>query len=869
DYTGFGDPNSATWEEQTVTGRSTGNSWDFVDVDTVDLSTYDGESTVYIAFKYTSSTSNAGTWEIGEIVVSTAGADTTPPTLVSANATSSTTVRVTFSEKVSQQSAEDIANYSIEGLDISAADLQPDEKNVVLTTSEQTPGEIYTLTVSNVEDLAGNSIEPNSTIDFTGYSPGGGGENVFFSEYIEGSSQNKALEIYNGADSEISLSNYRIAQSTNGNGWQYWHYFPEGASIAAGDVWVITTDQANSTLQAVADEILSYPSVVHFNGNDARGLGKTTDGGQTWTLIDVIGVATEDPITGWDVAGVSEATQDHTLVRKAEITQGNTDWLSSAGTNADDSEWIVYEIDTFDYLGSHEAGADTTPPTLVSANATSSTTVRVTFSEKVSQQSAEDIANYSIEGLDISAADLQPDEKNVVLTTSEQTPGEIYTLTVSNVEDLAGNQIEPNSTIDFTGYSPGEYDLIADIQARPEAYEGQEVTVCGVVTIGVNVIQTGLTKAYVQDNSGRGINIYDSNVIEELERGNLVEITGTVTEYVDSYGDPTTEITNPVVTVLATGQPEPTPLIITFSHVNSLALEGTLVQITGEIEEIYYAGGGTNINLTDGSGTTFTVRVWDTTGLELGEFSVGDIIKACGIASVYQGKLQILPGYQDHLQLSGLITDYFDIVPAQPEPGDSVTVIFTCPEDYIGACDSVVFYWRTEQHLPFQALEMEPWEEKVSEQYFVTLPGQPAGTTVYFYVAITDTTTEEVTTYPEGAPAKLESFSITPVNLTASLKVPPRTFCPSLGEKIEIQVHARKELDKVILRLYNSEGNLVHTFFNKVSKGSETIVWNGKDESWNTLPPGLYICHLEVIDRQSGSKKTDIAPIVISAPLKN
>jgi flagellar hook assembly protein FlgD len=125
-----------------------------------------------------------------------------------------------------------------------------------------------------------------------------------------------------------------------------------------------------------------------------------------------------------------------------------------------------------------------------------------------------------------------------------------------------------------------------------------------------------------------------------------------------------------------------------------------------------------------------------------------------------------------------------------------------------------------------------------------------------------------VTTSPEGAPTNLESFSINPTALTASLKVPPRTFCPSRGEKIEIQVHARKEQDKVILRLYNSEGNLVHTFFNKVSKGSETILWDGKDESWNTLPPGLYICHLEVIDRQSGKKKTDVAPIVIAVPLK-
>jgi hypothetical protein len=61
-----------------------------------------------------------------------------------------------------------------------------------------------------------------------------------------------------------------------------------------------------------------------------------------------------NPGDGWDVAGVSDATKDHTLVRKASVTEGNGgDWDSSAGTNEDDSEWIVLDENTWDYLGSH------------------------------------------------------------------------------------------------------------------------------------------------------------------------------------------------------------------------------------------------------------------------------------------------------------------------------------------------------------------------------------------------------------------------------------------------------------------------------------------------------------------------------------
>ncbi len=180
---------------------------------------------------------------------------------------------------------------------------------------------------------------------------------VFFSEYIEGSSNNKGLEIYNNTGAAINLDDYRINQSVNGGGWEYQHYFPTGATLEDGtingDTWAICTDQADPVLQAVADEILAYPSVVHHNGDDARGLEWTSDGGTTWILIDVIGIPTEDPGDGWDVAGELAATKDHTLVRKDAVTTGNTDWLLSAGTDPTDSEWIVYPQDTFDYFGWH------------------------------------------------------------------------------------------------------------------------------------------------------------------------------------------------------------------------------------------------------------------------------------------------------------------------------------------------------------------------------------------------------------------------------------------------------------------------------------------------------------------------------------
>jgi flagellar hook capping protein FlgD/MAM domain-containing protein meprin/A5/mu len=176
---------------------------------------------------------------------------------------------------------------------------------------------------------------------------------VLFSEYIEGSGNNKALEIWNNTGGDINLDNFRINQASNGGGWEYQHYFTAGATVIDGDVWVIITDQTDPLLfdPANADEVLGYPSVVHFNGNDARGLEWTPDGGTTWILLDVIGNPDEDIY--WDVAGVLEATHEYTLVRKTDVLVGTTDWIASAGTNADDSEWVVYPQNTFTYLGEH------------------------------------------------------------------------------------------------------------------------------------------------------------------------------------------------------------------------------------------------------------------------------------------------------------------------------------------------------------------------------------------------------------------------------------------------------------------------------------------------------------------------------------
>ncbi len=176
-------------------------------------------------------------------------------------------------------------------------------------------------------------------------------QGLFFSEYIEGSSNNKALEIYNPTDAPIDLSGYAFPNVSNAptvpGEYEYWNTFDDGAMVAPGGVFVVCHGSAGPEILSACDQTFNYLS----NGDDGFALVQGTEA--DFVVLDWIGNWDGDPGAGWDVAGVTEATKNHTLVRKDAITSGNTDWYASAGTNADDSEWIVYDQDTFDYIGWH------------------------------------------------------------------------------------------------------------------------------------------------------------------------------------------------------------------------------------------------------------------------------------------------------------------------------------------------------------------------------------------------------------------------------------------------------------------------------------------------------------------------------------
>ncbi|HRO07218.1 MAG TPA: GEVED domain-containing protein, partial [Saprospiraceae bacterium] len=169
---------------------------------------------------------------------------------------------------------------------------------------------------------------------------------LFISEYVEGSSSNKALEIYNPTNASVSLDGVKIKVFANGNVNPTTTIDLTGkGSITPYGTYVLVDQQANATLKSYANYI--HTATLGFNGDDAIALEVNN------VYVDVFGQIGFDPGTAWTSGGVT--TLDKTLRRKASVTQGDTD-----GSNVFDpsAEWVQYSIDSFDGLGMHSSACD-------------------------------------------------------------------------------------------------------------------------------------------------------------------------------------------------------------------------------------------------------------------------------------------------------------------------------------------------------------------------------------------------------------------------------------------------------------------------------------------------------------------------------
>lgn len=171
-------------------------------------------------------------------------------------------------------------------------------------------------------------------------------EDLFISEYIEGSSYNKAIEIYNGTGDVVDLSSYTVYLYSNGSSTPSSTLALSG-TLANNDVYVIANSQAGPAILAVADVT---SAVANYNGDDALALWNES----TASYTDIFGCIGHDPGTVWGTNPY--VTAEKTLVRKSSVSGGltsnpPTDFPTLA------TEWDSYAQDTFSYLGNHSHGS--------------------------------------------------------------------------------------------------------------------------------------------------------------------------------------------------------------------------------------------------------------------------------------------------------------------------------------------------------------------------------------------------------------------------------------------------------------------------------------------------------------------------------
>jgi Ca2+-binding RTX toxin-like protein len=162
---------------------------------------------------------------------------------------------------------------------------------------------------------------------------------LFFSEYVEGSSNNKALEIYNGTGAAVTLTGVYDVQIFANGGLTASATIPLTGTVADGDVFVLAQANAVAAVLGQADQTTTN---FLWNGDDAVALRKNG------AILDVIGQIGVDPGGEWGTGDAS--TADNTLRRKAAIQAGDPE-----GSDAFDpvGQWEGFPIDSFDGLGTH------------------------------------------------------------------------------------------------------------------------------------------------------------------------------------------------------------------------------------------------------------------------------------------------------------------------------------------------------------------------------------------------------------------------------------------------------------------------------------------------------------------------------------
>ena len=220
---------------------------------------------------------------------------------------------------------------------------------------------------------------------------------------------------------------------------------------------------------------------------------------------------------------------------------------------------------------------------------------------------------------------------------------------------------------------------IKDLLDNLDDYVGTEIEIDGIIAVPAGKLRTNFTEAFLQDESERGIILYNSSLDTSFDRGDSVLVVAEVDEF-----DGKPELIYSSITVLKENAAIPV-VELTISEFNTLAYTYAYVKIWGKIISRSEPSGtntGANISLQDASGEVSTIRIWNSTNILYDEnfmlinseldslLQVGQLIEVAGIAGEYSGSSQLQPAYASDIteKLEGQSGDYSAELSVAPYP---------------------------------------------------------------------------------------------------------------------------------------------------------------------------------------------------------
>ena len=571
----------------------------------------------------------------------------------------------------------------------------------------------------------------------------GQADHIVFSEIVLTPSDGEYVEITNPTDNDIDMSDYYLTDATDtglgkvyhkiATGADYWSgsssdficRFPSGYSLSAGSsikVSLRDNDSYVSTYGESADLSLDDDMLDAVEGSITKGiaaapkLSNTSEtlvlfywDGTSSTVKDVDYLLWGDNSFAVDKSGISGYQPDTPVLSQSYMSVHDTNEKLIRAESA--SEGTETQSGGNGITG-HDETSEPLSETWITASLVSSKPDISGLSLTPAAPTTEDVLVFEVTVTDdegIASVNLKYEfqSENVSVSMSE-TSSSVYSAQIGPLgapgsliysvvaEDITGLK-DSTSKIAVTISDPPEDMTIASLLNDLDSFVGQVIEIDGVVTVPAGRLRTNFTEAFLQDESGRGIILYSSQLDTSFTRGDSILVVAEVDEF-----DGKPELIYSSITILKQNAEIPVEEI-TISEFNTLQYGYTFVRVWGKIisrSDPYGTNMGANISIQDASGEVTTVRIWNSTdilfnddmqliNLELDSLlQVGRIIEVAGIGGEYSGASQLQPAYATDIseKLEGQTGDFSATLSVSPYPfipqlGEVIKYSYSFPSD--------------------------------------------------------------------------------------------------------------------------------------------------------------------------------------------